>query len=196
MKINLNEDSDESSSVTSVQSILQAVKEQFPHSRCERIRTDIVSSNRKKQEGPSFDHNYCENGILPSLLDSSSTKDDLYIHDNIVLGVVVCDKGDIEVNADKQKNIDQTEFEADDLCVSSPYNSHDFSINSTIASNDPQKISYNELNHSMSNSEADPDVTGYLQLFCSEVQLITTENTDQDAPDTAGDPVDIDDPYF
>lgn len=59
-----------------------------------------------------------------------------------------------------------------------------------------KKMSYNELNHSMSNSEADPDVTGYLQLFCSEVQLITTENTDQDAPDTAGDPVDIDNPYF
>lgn len=36
-----NEDSDESSSDTSVESILQAVKEQFPNSRCKRIKIGI-----------------------------------------------------------------------------------------------------------------------------------------------------------
>lgn len=188
-----NEDSDESSSDTSVESILQAVKEQFPNSRCERIKTGI----RNEQEGPGFDNNYCDSGIFSSPLDrpSSSTKDNLYIHDNIglVLGVVVCDG--IGVNADKRDSIDIiTEFEANDLCVSSAHNHHDFSINSTIFSNDPQKISYNELNQSMSNSEADG--TGYFQPFCSEVQVTTTENTSQNVPDTAGDPVDINDPYF
>lgn len=70
----------------------------------------------------------------------------------IVLGVVVCDEDGIGVNANKRDNIDIiTEFEADDLCVSSAHNHHDFSINSTISSNDPQTISYNELNQSMYN---------------------------------------------
>lgn len=46
----------------------------------------------------------------------------------------------------------------------------------------------------MSNSEADG--TGLFQPFCSEVQVTTTVNTNQNVPDTAGDPVDIDDPYF
>lgn len=45
----------------------------------------------------------------------------------------------------------------------------------------------------MSNSEANG--TGYFQPFCSEVQVTTTENTNQNFPDTAGDPDDID-PYF
>lgn len=50
----------------------------------------------------------------------------------------------------------------------------------------------------MSNSEADGTV--YFQPFSSEVQVtyeqVTTENTSQNVPDTAGDPVDIDNPYF
>lgn len=113
-----NEDSDEWSSDTSEESILQAVKEQFPNSRCERIKTGI----RNEQKGPSFDHNYCDNRIFSSPLGRpiSSTKDNLNIHDNIVLGVVICDEDGIGVNADKRDNIDIiTEFEADDLCVSS-----------------------------------------------------------------------------
>lgn len=75
------------------------------------------------------------NGIISSPLNrpSSSTKDNLYLQGNIVLGVVVCDEDGIVVNADKRDNIDIiTEFGADDLCVSSAHNHHDFSINSTI----------------------------------------------------------------
>lgn len=95
----------------------------------------------------------------------------MYKHDNIVLGVVVCDENSIGVNADKRDNIDIiTEFEADDLCVSSAHNHHDFSINSTISSNDSQKISLNELNQSMSNSEADE--TEYFNLFVVKYRLL------------------------